>query len=98
MKYRNLAFTMAASLALMTIALPAGANAHDPRPRVFTPDNAPVVHTGRHHGRSRSATDGRGQQIACTILGCAPIPRNCRVGTGYNWRDEPTGYDVAVCP
>lgn len=42
---------------------------------------------------------GQGNQIACTFLGCAPIPRGCRIQTGRNpftW--EPTGFDEVVCP
>ena len=42
---------------------------------------------------------GSGQQIACTYLGCNPIPRGCRIQTGripFTW-DAP-GYDEVVCP
>jgi hypothetical protein len=39
------------------------------------------------------------QQIACTYLGCHPIPRGCRIVTGripFTW--DPSGYDEVVCP
>ena len=39
------------------------------------------------------------QQIACTYLGCNPIPRGCRIVTGripFTW--DPSGYDDVVCP
>ena len=38
------------------------------------------------------------QQIACTVLGCAPVPASCRPGTGYGRNGAPTGFDVVVCP
>jgi hypothetical protein len=47
----------------------------------------------RAYGRSGQ------QQIACTYLGCGPIPRGCRIETGripFTW--EPSGYDDVVCP
>ena len=40
-----------------------------------------------------------GQQIACTQLGCNPIPRGCRVVPGkipFTW--DPSGFDDVVCP
>ena len=36
-------------------------------------------------------------QVACTELGCHPIPRGCRPQTGYNWDGMPTGFDMVVC-
>jgi hypothetical protein len=48
--------------------------------------------------KKRPARQGDGRQIACTFLGCQPIPRNCRPTAGYNWwTGEPTGFDVVVC-
>ena len=38
-------------------------------------------------------------QIACTHLGCNPIPRGCRIQTGripFTW--DPSGFDEVVCP
>lgn len=46
---------------------------------------------------SRAAAQG--QQIACTQLGCHPIPRGCRVVPGripFTW--DPSGFDDVVCP
>jgi hypothetical protein len=81
MSFRAWAMAAVAACALAGAALPGTATAQEGRPRVFTPDNAPVVHTYRHHRHARS-TNGRGggERIACTALGCHPIPRNCRVG------------------
>jgi len=36
-------------------------------------------------------------QVACTELGCHPIPRGCHPQTGYNWDGMPTGFDIVVC-
>ena len=38
-----------------------------------------------------------GNHVACTFLGCQPIPANCRPATGYSFSGEPTGFDVIVC-
>jgi hypothetical protein len=38
------------------------------------------------------------QQIACTVLGCVPVPRGCGQRPGRTWSGMPTGGDVIVCP
>ena len=38
------------------------------------------------------------QQIACTVVGCMPVPRGCHPEMGYTPGGTPTGFDVAVCP
>ena len=37
-------------------------------------------------------------QIACTVVGCNPVPRGCHPEMGYTPGGTPTGFDVAVCP
>ena len=37
------------------------------------------------------------QQVACTVLGCHPVPAGCHPETGYYWNGLPTGFDVVVC-
>jgi hypothetical protein len=37
-------------------------------------------------------------QIACTVVGCMPVPRGCHPEMGYTPGGTPTGFDVAVCP
>ncbi len=37
-------------------------------------------------------------RIACTVLGCQPIPAACTPVPGRTWSGLPTGYDVIVCP
>jgi hypothetical protein len=36
-------------------------------------------------------------QVACTELGCHPIPPGCHPQMGYNWDGIPTGFDIVVC-
>jgi hypothetical protein len=38
------------------------------------------------------------QQIACTVVGCVPVPRGCGQTPGRTWSGMPTGGDVIVCP
>lgn len=47
----------------------------------------------RHVVRRQSG----GHQIACTVFGCRPIPRNCYPTQGYTWDGMPTGFDIIVC-
>ena len=37
-------------------------------------------------------------RIACTELGCHPVPPGCIPRPGRTWSDEPSGFDVVVCP
>ena len=37
-------------------------------------------------------------QIACTVIGCVPVPRGCWQTPGRTWQGDPTGGDVIVCP
>ena len=39
-----------------------------------------------------------GTQIACTRVGCHPIPRGCRIEKEFTWDGMPTGFDLVVCP
>jgi len=36
--------------------------------------------------------------IACTVLGCIPVPPACGQTYGRTRSGIPTGYDVIVCP
>lgn len=38
------------------------------------------------------------QQIACTVIGCVPVPRGCGQAPGRTSQGDPTGGDVIVCP
>jgi hypothetical protein len=53
----------------------------------------------RTSGRRGYDSRASGQQIACTQLGCNPIPRGCRVVPGkipFTW--DPSGFDDVICP
>lgn len=51
------------------------------------------------HRRTQRPDADRGQQIACTTFGCAPIPRGCHVEAQKYWATGlTTGYDAIVCP
>lgn len=48
--------------------------------------------------KTRRARAAYQPQIACTILGCQPVPRGCRPEPGRYWSGMTTGFDVIVCP
>jgi hypothetical protein len=59
---------------------------------------APAHGGARLHGRHRLTVEQAPQQIACTVLGCQPIPRACRPVPGRTPGGMPTGFDVIICP
>ena len=71
------------------------------------PANAASTHhprRHRHHAAVRhhvpaAARDAYAAQpqIACTVVGCQPVPRGCHPEMGYTPDGTPTGFDVAVC-
>ena len=50
------------------------------------------------HKRHNQAATAPQQQIACTVVGCMPVPRGCHPEMGYTPWGTPTGFDVAACP
>jgi len=57
------------------------------------------AHRVRHHGVTHHAPAAQPQpQIACTVLGCIPVPAACTPVAGKTPGGRPTGYDVIVCP
>jgi hypothetical protein len=38
------------------------------------------------------------QQIACTVVGCMPVPRGCHPEIGYTPWGTSTGFDIAAFP
>jgi len=51
-------------------------------------------HASRHH----AVPAPQPARIACTPLGCEPIPAACTPMPGRTWSGFPTGYDVIICP
>jgi hypothetical protein len=53
----------------------------------------------RHHSVSERASSAYAYepQIACSVVGCQPVPRGCHPEMGYTMDGSPTGLDVAVC-
>jgi hypothetical protein len=51
----------------------------------------------RHH-HQRSAQPRPQPYIACTMLGCAPVPPGCMPIEGRTPGGMPTGFDVVACP
>ena len=49
----------------------------------------------KRHAKAATAAQ---PQIACTVVGCIPVPRGCHPEMGYTPGGTPTGFDVAVCP
>jgi hypothetical protein len=51
-----------------------------------------------NHKRHPKAAVAAQPQIACTVVGCIPVPRGCHPEMGYTPGGTPTGFDVVVCP
>ena len=57
----------------------------------------PASAAPRHHMPHTRFAVAVQPQIACTVVGCMPVPRGCHPAMGYT-PDGPTGFDVMVCP
>src|SRR6516225_4762440 len=55
-----------------------------------------LSHTARHRHPPLSVQPPA--RVACTVLGCQPIPGSCTPVPGRTPGGLPTGYDVIVCP
>ena len=58
----------------------------------------PASAASRHHKNHAKAATAAQPQIACTVVGCMPVPRGCHPEAGYTPWGTPTGFDVAACP
>ena len=65
------------------------------RGRARHPD---VAHATTKHHRIVHQTPSYQPQIACTDVGCLPVPRGCFPTGGKTFDGLPTGFDVTVCP
>ena len=54
--------------------------------------------TTAKHNRAKQQVVQQPQQIACTVLGCIPVPPECGQTYGRTRGGIPTGFDVIVCP
>jgi hypothetical protein len=54
--------------------------------------HAATKHHRSHHTRTYQP------QIACTDVGCLPVPRGCYPTGGKTADGSPSGFDVMVCP
>ena len=84
-------YVLAAAITTVASLLPA----HDVN------DQEPFVvaqATQQQPAARKKRTVDPGLQIACTRLGCNPIPKGCRIEKEFSWDGTPTGYDLVVCP
>ena len=51
-----------------------------------------------HQRMHRPAVAAQPQHVACTILGCQPIPPACIPKEEHSFSGIPTGFDTIVCP
>jgi hypothetical protein len=65
---------------------------------IALPASATTKHH-RHHHVSHAARHAYASQpqIACTVVGCRPVPRGCHPEIGYTPNGTPTGFDIVVC-
>lgn len=83
------ALCLTAALAVATMSAPAAAQSPAPKP----------VAAKKHHPVKQrvSANYRNSRHIACTFLGCQPVPANCFPVTQYTSDGMPTGYDAIAC-
>jgi hypothetical protein len=61
--------------------------------------DAAARHHRPHHHLSQAARGSYAQpRIACTQVGCLPVPRGCYPRGGRTFSGAPSGFDVMVCP
>ena len=52
----------------------------------------------KHHRHQTARAAYAQQQVACTQVGCLPVPRGCYPAGGRTFSGMPSGFDVMVCP
>jgi hypothetical protein len=50
------------------------------------------------HAHQRRAPAAPQEQIACTVIGCQPVPRGCHPEPQRYFSGMTTGFDAVVCP
>ncbi len=59
---------------------------------------APASSAKRAHRAHAAPAAAAEPRIACTVLGCMPVPPQCGQTYGRTMKGTPTGFDVIVCP
>ena len=59
--------------------------------------NAAPAKTAHHRHATHPVAQAQ-EHIACTVLGCMPVPPQCGQTYGRTPGGIPTGYDVILCP
>ena len=77
---------MKKSIVILTAAILAASS--------LTAEAARSGHGKQNHRKAAAAPT----QIACTAIGCVPVPRGCGQTAGRTWSGMPTGNDIIVCP
>ena len=66
---------------------------------VLTAVLVPALAVAAPQGKNKRQRATQAQpQIACTVLGCVPVPPGCGQTGGRTWDGNPNGLDVIVCP
>jgi hypothetical protein len=84
-----------ASLVVATLLLGA-AIATAPNALAQTPGDSAVIFAAKK--KVRHTASSRGRQIACTVLGCRPVPAGCHPRRGLDSWGNPLDYDLIECP
>jgi hypothetical protein len=59
---------------------------------------AAIDHKSRPHVRHHRLAAPTQPQIACTMVGCNPVPPGCHPEPQRYFSGMTTGYDAVVCP
>ena len=63
-----------------------------------TAQAAAKQHRSHHMSQNARGSYAAQPQIACTQVGCLPVPRGYYPRRGRTFSGEPSGFDVMVCP
>lgn len=92
MRIPTTAYIFVAGAAMAAVSFCASAYATSAqRPQV-------IAQADQNSSNKKKRTTEPGLQIACTRVGCNPIPRGCWIEKEFGFDGLPTGYDLVVCP
>jgi len=87
---------MLMSVAAMAMGMQPTAHAQSTSNQIVTQAAPETPPTPRK--KPRTVRNAPPTMIACTQLGCGPVPPGCYPVGGRTIRGNPSGYDVVVCP